>query len=48
MKVFFSFHIPCEPTIDVAINYVLKALKDLSLVAGLSANRRERCRIRED
>lgn len=48
MKVFFSFHIPCEPTIAVAINYEPKALKELTLVAGLSANRRERCRIQAD
>lgn len=48
MKVLFSFHIPCEPTIAVAMNYESKALKELTLVAGWSANRRERCRIQQD
>lgn len=37
-----------EPTIANAMNNESKALEELTLVAGLGANRTESCRIQED
>lgn len=37
-----------EPTIASAMNNESKPLEELTLLAGLAANRRQRCRIQED